>query len=152
MLTTEQRFWAKVRKTESYWLWTGKHNEWGYGKFQVSENKRVKYWSAHRYAYELLKGKEPGKLLVCHHCDTPPCVNPDHLFLGTVKDNTHDAMRKGRLDHRLLSAKLDESQVAQIKTLISEGRQSQETIGALYGVDQTTISRIKLEKRRIRLT
>ena len=50
---------------------------------------------AHRMAYRLYVG-EPGDLFVCHHCDTPLCVNPDHLFLGTATDNIRDAMRKGR--------------------------------------------------------
>lgn len=147
MLTTEERFWSKVDKSDGCWLWTASRNNWGYGKFSLPRaGGKSRDVGAHRYAYELSYGP-PGDLCVCHRCDTPACVNPAHLFLGTHADNTHDAMRKGRIDHRLLSAKLNEIQVVQVKNLLSEGRLSQEKIGALYGVHQRTISRIKLGQR-----
>ena len=74
------------------WEYQGKKSQ-GYGEIIVNW-KRVR---AHRYMFELKKGKIPNGLLVCHSCDNRPCINPNHLFLGTHKDNFQDAFRKGRI-------------------------------------------------------
>ena len=75
------------------WLWIGANSgKGGYG--QISINGRIK--RAHRVSWELHRGFIPEGMLVCHHCDTPPCVNPDHLFVGTYSDNTIDSVKKGR--------------------------------------------------------
>lgn len=92
------RFWEKVFKTEGCWLWTGSREEHGYGVFHVGAHSTV---IAHRYGWELVNGPIPKRegaeeLCVCHHCDTPSCVRPDHLFLGTDKDNMRDMVSKGR--------------------------------------------------------
>ncbi|MDO7847580.1 HNH endonuclease [Hymenobacter sp. M29] len=93
LLTPEQRFWGMVRKKEGCWEWTGYKNPKGYGYLMVKAGKPT---GAHRFSYELHKGPIPKGLFVCHTCDNPVCSNPDHLFLGTVKDNTQDMVKKGR--------------------------------------------------------
>ena len=88
------RFWSKVDQSEEgCWLWQGTMFSQGYGCFKIDG----KLHKAHRVAYTLVMGVIPAGLLVCHHCDVRACVRPDHMFLGTTKDNVHDAKKKGRL-------------------------------------------------------
>jgi len=100
----EENFWKKVDKngpTPAHkpelgpcWVWTACQNPRGYGEFQYF-GKRT---HAHRVVWFLTRDVEiPKHLYVCHRCDTPSCVNPDHLFLGTAKENAQDAKAKGRL-------------------------------------------------------
>jgi hypothetical protein len=88
----EERFWGKVDTSGKCWLWTASLDGHGYGKFYVAP--RVQ--SAHRVAYMIHHGEIPKGLMVLHRCDTPRCVRPSHLFLGTATDNSHDMMSKGR--------------------------------------------------------
>lgn len=78
------------------WLWTGTTNNQGYGKMTISKKGTKTYPRAHRVSYELFNGPIKSGLIVCHKCDTPSCVNPDHLFIGSVKDNVQDSIKKGR--------------------------------------------------------
>ncbi len=89
MKTSEERFFAKVEKTESCWLWTAAKNVWGYGVFWF-EGKNL---PAHHF---LVRAKKPSHLLALHTCDQPACVNPSHILFGTQKDNMHDMHKKGR--------------------------------------------------------
>jgi hypothetical protein len=75
------------------WEWQ-RYRLSGYGRITVDGRMQ----NAHRVSYELFIGRIPEGLVVCHHCDNPPCVNPEHLFVGTWQDNTRDAVAKGRLN------------------------------------------------------
>lgn len=88
----EQRFFKFVEKTDTCWLWTGCIDKQGYGSF----NHRSRMLKAHRYSYSKFNGSLLGGMLVCHTCDNPKCVNPDHLYLGTPKDNSNDLKDRSR--------------------------------------------------------
>jgi hypothetical protein len=81
-----------VDPTTGCWLFKGPYTSFGYGKVRVLGRHLV----AHRLAYETFVGPIPDGLLVCHHCDTPRCIRPEHLFLGTPRDNMLDMVQKGR--------------------------------------------------------
>ena len=87
------RFWERVDKGSDCWLWTGKINKDGYGQLSVVGGQTVR---AHRVSWEIHNGTIPNGLQCLHHCDTPACVNPAHLFLGTTQDNTADKIAKDR--------------------------------------------------------
>lgn len=93
-----ERFWSKVQKSEGCWEWQGERRPGAfcYGRFEQYLDGEILRVAAHRMAWTLEHGPIPQGLCVLHRCDNPPCVRPDHLFLGTMADNTHDMMAKGR--------------------------------------------------------
>jgi hypothetical protein len=95
-------------------------------------------------AYEQAFGPIPPGLLVCHRCDERLCVNPEHLFVGTQKDNIADMISKGRACRGVLhhSVRLTEDQVRQIR--VADGTQRE--IAALFGISQTNVSQIRQRK------
>lgn len=109
-----EEFWKRVDKTDYCWNWVGSKRR-GYGRFMF----RDKIIGTHRISYIIHKGEIPKGMLICHKCDNPSCVNPDHLFLGTHKDNAHDCVIKGRkwLNHNNTISKNNMLTRASIKTL-----------------------------------
>lgn len=101
--TLNEILFSHVEKSSDCWEWTGATVEFGYG---VLSQANGKHWLAHRLSWVIHFGDIPNGLQVCHKCDNPACIRPDHLFLGTQKDNVQDALKKGRpgyLDWRKLT-------------------------------------------------
>lgn len=92
------RFWAHVETpVDGCWEWTGGTTHFGYGAFKKQNRVQV---NSHRYSWELHNGPIPEGVFVCHRCDNPLCVRPDHLFLGSGFDNMRDASKKGRMHNQ----------------------------------------------------
>ena len=125
------------------WIWDGCLNPDGYGNVIY----KGKIQRAHRVMYELIKGKIPAGIFVLHKCDQPSCVNPDHLFLGTQKDNMADCVIKGRIagGSKCGRAKLTENKVREIRELLNAGYKFK-VLAEMYSVVTSTISDIKMGK------
>lgn len=132
----EQRFWPKVKKTPTCWIWTGSKNRLGYGDIRIQNTTLRKRYKAHRLSYILNKGEIPGGLFVCHSCDNPSCVNPNHLWLGTMQDNMADMVKKGRQNkgERNGHAKLSNKQAREIRQLYKTGDFTQLQLAKRYGI------------------
>ena len=142
------RFHAKYERVpfSGCWVWTGSVTGKGYGHIS---NKGVDF-GAHRTSWELHRGPIPKGMKVLHRCDTPPCVNPDHLWLGTLSDNSLDMYKKNRkatLKQLYGSARtaLTREQVQAIRERYSKGY-SQTQVSKEYGVSQTHVGLIVRHK------
>lgn len=151
--TFPARFWKKVNKDGPIpiqqpnlgkcWVWAGGVSSRGYGSMR--RGKRIDGdIRAHRASWLIHKGEIPAGFGVLHRCDVPLCVNPDHLFLGTSLDNTHDMMSKGRCKHRENHPRhiLNWKQVMAIKQEYRFREITQKMLAERYGVDRTTVGKI----------
>lgn len=155
--TLHERFFEKVerRGPDECWPWRRARDRHGYGQFQLAGRME----QAHRVAWTLLRGPIPDGQHVLHRCDTPPCVNPDHLFLGSQGDNVRDMTAKGRQargDRHWMrlhpervargeqngSAKLTADSVRAIRERYAAGGLSLRRLAHTYGVSHTTIGEI----------
>ena len=130
------RFWAKVEKTDTCWLWRGPLLKTGYGSFNI----KPKTHRAHRIAWLLTNGPIPDGVDVCHTCDVRPCVRPAHLWLGTRAENLQDASNKGRMAKP--NAKLTAIQAQTILNRYAAGGITLLALANEYGVALTTVHHI----------
>lgn len=134
-----ESFWAKVHKGERCWLWQGAKKHDGYGLI----NRHGKMMLAHRFSWELANGPIPEGRFALHHCDTPACVNPSHMYLGTKKDNARGKILRGRDPTRgegNIHSKLTEEQAREILSL--KGKISGLKLAPKYGVNPGSIHAI----------
>jgi hypothetical protein len=143
-MTKHSTFWEKVDQTDSCWVWKASRDRYGYGQLTYQGRHRM----AHHIAYELIKGRIPADLCVLHSCDNPSCVNPDHLYVGTRKQNTQDMMQRGRDKHGQLcgssnaTAKLTENDVRTIRWMHENGTLTNQAIAEYFGVTGALIGMI----------
>ena len=146
---TFDRFWSKVDKKgeDECWPWKAGKNNRGYGVFALEHphhNERVVDILAHRYSWQEANGPIPKGRYILHKCDNPPCVNPKHLFVGSIADNQKDMSVKGRA--RSGSTKLTEAQVLEIRRKYMKGVYGYIRLGKEYNVDRMTIHDIIVRK------
>lgn len=167
LMTTNKRLYSKSKPIqcqyqdlEPCWIWTAYTLYNGYGRFRL--NGKTQY--SHRVSWEISKGPIPPKICVLHKCDTPACINPDHLFLGTHADNVADKIRKGRGndgdkngartkpasiprgESRPFS-KLSEENIKDIKKLYVRNQFGFKKISKIFDVSPSTIKSIIKQKK-----
>ena len=136
------RFRKYIKKTNGCWVWTGSTNRKGYGQFP---NTLIQGHQTHRLSFFLAYGYLPTDLCVLHRCDNPPCVRPEHLFLGTQADNIADKVAKGRCRNGVTvgeannKSKLTADQVQEIRN----SSRLDSVIAAELGVSRSTIHRAR---------
>ncbi len=135
------RFWAKVEwQRNGCWLWVGAKDGCGYGLFGIAASRCER---AHRFSYRLAHGFIPDDKCVLHRCDTPACVRPDHLFLGTLADNMRDRNEKLRQARGTRNGRaiLTAAQVLEIRDARASGEQLT-SIASRFGVAPETVGGI----------
>ena len=138
-IPAEDRFWkyAKPGEEGECWGWIGPMHSQGYGNLSVNGKKMF----AHRFSYKLHQGAIPQNSYVLHRCHNRICTNPDHLYVGSAQDNMMDMACAGRQAHQVILP----HQAQEIRRMAARGGM-QSKIAKLYGVSDTTISRIVLGK------
>ncbi len=139
MRPLKDRFYEKIEKQNNgCWYWKGGQDKRGYGNIWLNGKPE----GVHRASYLIHKGEVPKGLCVCHSCDTPKCVNPDHLFLGTSKENRADMFKKGRQNipfgDNHAYAKLTAWDIPIIRDTYKAGFLMRE-IGGYFGVNKNTV-------------
>lgn len=138
------RFWARVIKGDdgACWRWNAPRHNFGYGT--LSKDRTLV--SAHRFSWELHFGQIPQGMLVCHGCDNPECTNPEHLFLGTHKDNVQDMIQKRRNvttpGEKNGTSKLTESDVREIRDMVARGATNTDALADAFSVSRTCINHV----------
>ena len=142
--TFQTRFWAKVQKTEGCWLWTGGFHDRRTRYGALARGHGCQTINTHIASWILHFGPIPDGLWVLHHCDNPPCVRPDHLWLGTNVENMRDMAQKGRstMGDKSHTAKLTLIQVEQIRNEWSKRKSSQRDLAKKFGIHNSGICRI----------
>lgn len=146
-----QKFYDKItgEPNTGCWLWMGEWMPTGYGRHHPKTGRT----GAHRFSYQAHRGQIPKGMFVCHKCDVPACVNPDHLFIGTQADNMADKARKGRTPDRHGEkhplCKLKDEDIRKIYLLRKDGLKQKE-IAAIFDIDQSYVSQILSGKNRKR--
>ncbi len=144
MNTLKEIFEGKFtrRSKNNCWLWEGSRQTNGYGR--IGFNK--KYYKAHRLSYAFYKGDVPNDLEVCHKCDNPPCINPNHLFLVTHQENIQNMIDKGRSNfvgsppgEKAGSTKLTDKQVREIRAKYKPKIYNMSTLAKQYKVSKVCI-------------
>jgi len=141
-----RRFWEKVDRgvLSDCWAWLG-GNQKGYGI--VWGSNHGKPYLAHRVSWFIQNKKDPLEMCVLHHCDNPPCVNPDHLYLETRADNVVDMMRRGRHNTKygedVPGAKLTNTEMREVWQLAHAGQLMQKDIATDYGITESHVRAIK---------
>jgi hypothetical protein len=137
-----QKLWGKVLKTPKCWVFTGRRNTHGYGRLVISAGRRGPEIYTHRLSWELHFGPIPDDKHVLHRCDNPPCVRPEHLYLGTDEDNRRDAVERGRIAHgvRHWHARLNLEAVLAIRK--AAGSMTYAQIAPQWGIRVATVGKI----------
>lgn len=150
MICDENRFWSKVDRhdADACWLWTAALDAHGYGRFSVG-GRRGAMEKAPRVAWSITHGTIPTVQHVLHHCDTPSCVNPAHLFLGDAALNAADKVAKGRQlrGSDFPQARLTEDDARRIRQLYASGARTQRSLAAEFGIAQSIVSDIVNRRR-----
>lgn len=138
-----QRFWAKILIDETdfaCWNWQAGKVPFGYGMMWFGGKDQ----NSHRVAWQIAFGLIPKGMHVCHHCDNPSCCNPNHLFLGTPKQNMNDrdGKQRGPIGEKQGRSKLKPPDVLSIRSLYATGKCSQPALASQFSIDQAQVWRI----------